>query len=87
MDTRWDKPTLLALKGWERPTVRAACDGKRRPARISPHGNNAWVEVCDGGHWHGMGVSWSLVCDVLNDPHQPPIDITPERPPVTPAAE
>lgn len=80
----WDKETLLALKGCERPTVRAEFDGRRRPARISTYGNNAWVEVCDGGNWIGMGVSWELVAQVLNDPYQSPISITPERAPAVP---
>lgn len=92
----WDKETIRRLKDSERPTVRAEYDGRKHAGRIHPEGNNVWVSIYrpDGriltaevnGELRAvaMRVSWELLLEVLNDSRTSPIEIYPERPPVTP---
>lgn len=82
MKTTWTKSALLGLKYWEMPSVRCRYKGKNEGGRVAEVRDSAgpWVEIhrSEDGGWIAMQISWSLLLAVLNDPYEPPIDISQE---------
>lgn len=85
----YDRETIEGMRPMERPTVRCNVmsrytdlDGhsdKRLVAhvgRIIVDGNNPWVEVWAAGRSIAERFSWGLVCQVINNRFESPIEFS-----------